>query len=339
MIRHMLTRRRGIAAVLLASAAGCADAPTATHHQPETVQFSRAAGTLDADDFDYTIVRHPDAPTRTYLNRMNTRGDVVGDIPVDGNWRGFLRRNGNFEDIVVPGAIHTFALGINERGDIVGSYNAGSGLRAYVRAEGEYRTLPAPAGYATRAYDIASNGVITGSYFTGTGKWRPAIWERGEFTPLDHILEQLGADMAEGFGINTLGQVVGHFTVAGDMFPGTPNQKMYGFTYDRGRVSATLNYPGSGWMSCGWGIGVQGEVVGHYVDIATEAVAVSGYMWRNGQYMARMIVPGAIATYPQATTPNGAIAGYALLGARTPAGYAWTDAVGFIAVQKRPGRR
>jgi hypothetical protein len=39
----------------------------------------------------------------------------------------------------------------------------------------------------TRAADIASNGVIACSCFTGTGKWRPAIWERDEFTPLDDV--------------------------------------------------------------------------------------------------------------------------------------------------------
>jgi hypothetical protein len=328
------------AVLLLAFVAGCADAPTRAHDAPADAQFARSAGFLDADAFDYTLIRHPDAPTRTYVNRMNTRGDLVGDILVGTIWEGFLLRDGSFHRVAFPGAVHTLALGINERGDIVGSYNAGSGPRAYILSHGEYRTLPAPEGYRTRAAGIASNGVIAGSYYTGTGKWRPAIWERDEFTPLDGILADLGADMAEGFGINMHGQVVGHFTVAGDIFPGTANLKMYGFVYGRGGISATLNYPGSGWMSCVFDIGVHGETVGHYVDIATEAVAVSGYMWRDGQYVGRLGVPGAIGTYPGAITPNGSIAGYALLGSRTPTGgYAWTDAVGFIAVQKRPGRR
>jgi uncharacterized membrane protein len=340
MIRPVITPRHGFAGLLLAFGVGCADVPTSVHDAPADPHFARSAAFLDADAFDYTIVRHPAAPTRTYVNRMNTRGDLVGDIVIGTIWEGFLRRGGSFHRLAFPGAIHTLARGINERGDIVGSYNAGSGPRAYIHSQGEYRTLAAPQGYMTHAWDIASNGVIAGSYFTGTGKWRPAIWERGVFTPLDDILTELGADMAEGFGINTLGQVVGHFTVAGDIFPGTTSQKMYGFVYGRGGISTTLNYPGSGAMSCALGIGAHGETVGHFVDIATEAVAVSGYMWRNGEYVARMIVPGAVGTYPQSVTPDGTIAGYAQLGARTPAGvYAWTDAVGFIAVQKRPGRR
>jgi hypothetical protein len=332
-------RASGSAALLLAFAAGCADVPTTPAATPDA-QFARSAGFLDADAFEYTLIRHPAAPTRTWVNRMNTRGDLVGDVLIGGAREGFLLRDGSFHRVVFPGADSTFATGINERGDIVGTYHGDAGPRAYTLSGGEYRTLQAPEGYRTRAYDIASNGVIAGSYFTGTGKWRPAIWERGEFKPLDEILTQLGADMAEGFGINNQGQVVGHFTVAGDIFPGTPNLKMYGFVYGGGRILASLNYPGSGWMSCVFGIGAHGEAVGHYVDIATAAVAVSGYMWRNGEYVARMVVPGAIGTYPSAVMPNGAIAGYALLGAPHPAGgYFWTEAVGFVAVQKRPGRR
>jgi hypothetical protein len=337
MIRHPLPRRAGIAALIVGFAAGCAEVPTSA--MPDA-QFARNAAALGPDDFEYTLIRHPDAPTRTYVHRMNTRGDIVGDIIVGAITSGFLLRGGTFHPVLFPEALVTTAAGINERGDVVGTYNSGQGPRAFILSGGQYRTLPAPAGYATRAFDISSSGVIAGSYFTGSGKWRPAIWERGVFTPLDAILAELGADMAEGFGINTQGQVVGHFTVPGDIFPGTPNQKMYGFIYDRGRISARLNYPGSGWMSCGFGLGAHGEAVGHYVDIATEAVAVSGYMWRNGDYVARLGVPGAIGTYPESITPNGAIAGYALLGARTATGgYAWTDAVGFVAVQKRPGRR
>jgi uncharacterized membrane protein len=344
MLRHPLPQRVGTALLILAFAAGCAEAPTSS--LPDA-QFARNAAALAPDDFEYTVIRHPNAPTRTWVRGMNTRGDIVGDIIVGGPSIaaggvsiGFLLLDGTFHAVAFDGAVHTFVNGINDRGDIVGVYNAGSGPRAFILSGGAYSTLPAPAGYATRAYDIASNGVIAGSYNTGTGNWRPAIWERGVFTPLDGILAELGADMAEGFGINARGQVVGHFTVAGDIFPGTLNQKMYGFVYDRGRISATLNFPGSGWMSCAFAISAQGEAVGHYVDIATEAVAVSGYMWRNGEYVARLGVPGAVGTYPESITPNGAIAGNALLGARTPAGaYLWTDAVGFVAMQKRPGRR
>jgi hypothetical protein len=342
---------RSVPAVLLALLIpACADqAPTPVlPESPLDGQFAKLQAGLDADDFEYTIIRHPDAPTFTFLNRINTRGDIVGNYFDGTRWDGFLRRGEDYHRISYPESDETVANGINERGDVVGAYFGASGIRAYLYSNGEYRTLAAPAGYHTRAYDISSNGVIAGSYHTGTGKWQPAIWEKGVFTPLPVIMQALGADMAEGFGINVHGQVVGHFTVAGEApFPGTPNQKMYGFVYDRGRVTATLNVPGSGWMSCAFGIGVHGEAVGHYVDIATAEVAVSGYVWRDGAYVARLVVPNpgadnplAIGTYPNSSTPNGMIAGYAVFGDRTSTGgFVPQERVGFIAVQKKPGRR
>jgi hypothetical protein len=315
---------------------------------PGDAQLAKLQAGLNADDFEYTIIRHPDAPTLTFLNRINTRGDVVGHYFDGTRWDGFLRRGEDYHRISYPESDETVANGINERGDVVGTYVGKDGIQAFLFSDGEYQTLSAPAGYHTRAYDISSRGVIAGSYHTGSGKWQPAIWEKGVFTPLPVITQALGADMAEGFGINVHGQVVGHFTVAGEApFPGTQNQKMYGFVYDRGQVIATLNVPGSGWMSCAFGIGVHGEAVGHYSDIAAPDVLVSGYVWRDGAYVARLVVPNpgaenplAMGTYPMASTPNGIIAGYAILADRTPTGgFEPKERVGFIAVQKKPGRR
>jgi hypothetical protein len=326
--------------------AGCTDQPRLPVEPLDGAgaAFAKAPAVLDHEDYEYTIFRHPEAVTRTWLMRVNTNGVAVGEYLKDGRIDGFRARGEAFERISVEGSIRTSAMGINPRGDVVGTYRVETLTndtveRAYIFSDGRYRTLPAPADYQTRAFDIAPNGVIAGSYHTGTGKWQPAIWEKGEFKPLVTIMQDLGADMAEGFGINVHGQVVGHFTKPGITGPASPNQKMFGFIYDQGQVPETLNYPGSGWMSCSWGIGVHGDAVGHYVDIETEAVAVSGYVWRDGAYTGRLIVPGAIGTYPQTITPNGTIAGYALLGERVGTGYTWNQAVGFIAVQKRPGRR
>jgi hypothetical protein len=328
-------------ATLPLTAGGCADLPTQTALGPDEADLTKLAGALTADDFDYILVRHPGADL-TYVNRINTRGEMVGDFFDGTRWDGFTRRGDVYTTISLTGSTATFALGINERGDVVGHANIPLvGLRAYLLSGGSYQILDAPAGYHTRAFDISANGIIAGSYHTGAGKWQPAVWEEGVFRPLSRLTADLGADMAEGFGINVHGQVVGHYTVAGDFFPGTAILKMYGFVYGDDRSTGTLNYPGSGTMSCGWGIGVHGDVVGHYTDIATAEVGVSGYVWSNGRFTARLVVPGAVGTYPQAITPNGVIAGYAALGRPNPdgPGYIAEEWVGFTAVQKRPGRR
>jgi hypothetical protein len=329
-----------LVALLPLALAGCGETPTEAMAPPDAASLAAVAGALDADAFEYTVIRHPDA-VATYVNRMNASGALVGDFNDGTRWDGFRLRGGEYERISVPGSAATVAIGINERGDVVGyAATPGVGQRAYILSGGEYRMLDGPAGYHTRAFDIAANGVISGSYHTGTGKWQPAIWEKGEFTPLTGLTEELGADMAEGFGINVHGQVVGHFTVAGDFYPGTSTLKMYGFVYGKGQPTVTLNYPGSGTMSCAWGIGTQGDVVGHYTDVPTPEVGVSGFLWRNGSFAARLVVPGAVGTYPAAITPRGVIAGYAALGRPNEAGpgYIVDEWVGFTAVQKR-GRR
>jgi hypothetical protein len=315
----------------------CTDLPT--DPPIEDARFAKAPASLDQHDFDYTIVRHPQGHA-TWVNKMNARGDIVGDFHHGegsaGRFDGYLLRRGEYTTISYPSSSETYAYGINERGDVVGHYASGAGPRGYLYSAGDYVTLPAPAGYHTRAYDISATGVIVGSYHTGTGKWQPAVWEKGEFVPLTGLVSELGADMAEGFGINVHGDIVGHYTVAGVTFGSTPTLLMNGFVYRNGHVAAVLDYPGSGFMSCGWGIGVDAAVVGHYSDIATEAVAVSGYIWERGTFTARLVVPGAVGTYPASITPNGVIAGYAGLGQRNSNGsYSVNEWVGFTATRKK----
>ena len=302
-----------IAALVLLGAlsmTACDTSPTRPDMGPDEATLLEIASTVaQPDAFVYQDIRHPDA-AHTFVNRVNNRGDVVGDF-CDAGWtcRGFRARRGVYETIDFPGSTFTYAYGTNDRADIVGVYGAADGEHAYSYMRGEYQELPAPEGLQTRAYAISETGLISGSYRGSSGKWQPVVWLHGEFTPLTDLTAELGADMAEGFGVNVQGAVVGHFTRPGDLDPTTGRQKMYGFVYgDRG-LEATLDYPGSGWMSCAWGIGGSGEVLGHYVDPVSGGV--TGYRWQGGSFTARLRVPGAVQTYPQAMTATGTIAGWA----------------------------
>ncbi len=291
---------------------GCADTPTDVEPARPGAELSMAS--LAPGDFTYTVIRHPEGD-RTYVNRINTRGEIVGDFrDATGRWDGFLARSGQYRRISFPGSNWTYAYGLNERGDVVGVYNDGTGPRGYLYTRGTYERLNAPEGYQTRAFDINASGTIVGSYRPGsTGPWQPAMWSRGVFVPLSAITDLLGASMAEGFGINGHGAVVGHYTRPGD-------SKMYGFVYRDAGVT-TLNVPGSGSMSCAWGLGEQGHAVGHYVD----GTVIRGYLWQDGSYATPLEVPGATLTWPSAFTSNGMIAGYAIIGGQ---------AVGFVATRR-----
>lgn len=300
--------------LLAVAAASCDRAPTEPMLPSAPASAARSAPGTALLDLTYVEVRHPYA-LATYVNRINARGEVVGDFCTAETCRGFVRTGDAYRTISYPSSGWTYAYGINERGDVVGVYGDDGGQHAYLYSGGTYRTLDAPAGTQTRAYAINATGTISGSYRT-TGKWQPAIWDDGRFIPLALVTTALGAEMAEGFGINVHGTVVGHFMKPGD-------GKMYGFVYQDGAVTATLDYPGSGWMSCGWGVGVHEEIVGHYVD--PEAGGVTGYVWQDGEFRGRLRVPGAVQTFPQAIMPDGTIAGWAFTG---------SEVIGFVATRK-----
>lgn len=278
-----------------------------------------------ADDFVYTLVRVPASysASATLVDRVNKTGAVVGRylVGTGTEWHGFLLSADVFTKIDVTGASRTLPHGLNDAGDIVGRFFTGTVEHGFLYSVGVYTSFDASGSSGTRFYDIGASGVIAGSYRVGTGSYQPAIWVTGTFTPLDAMVAELGANMAEGFGVNAEGRIVGHFTKAGD-------PKMYGFSYKSGTAATLLEHPesgqGTGQMSCAFGIGRDGEVVGHYTD--TVSGGVTGFIWYAGQFVGKLRVPDANQTYPQAITSNGTVAGYAIL--------ASGERVGFTAVLK-----
>lgn len=287
-------------------------------------------------DYDYTLVRLPEsyAATQIYLERANFRGDLVGRYMVgtlagQKLWRGFVRRNGSFERIQIDGAVSTIPHSISDDGTIVGRYLDDKGEHGFIYSASHTVTrIDAEGATGTRLYDIAGSGIVSGSFKT-TGKWQPALWTGGKFTALPAVPAALAADMAEAFGVNQHGHVVGHFTRASEAAAATGgHQKMYGFFYKDGVVSTTFDYPGSGWMSCAFDVSASGEVVGHYVDNVDGGV--TGFVWKDGRFVARLRVPGARETYPQTILANGMLLGSAILSDE--------ESVGFTAVPLRAKR-
>jgi uncharacterized membrane protein len=247
-------------------------------------------------EYAYTVIDVPNA-TWTQVYRMNARGDVVGSYSQSGLTHGFLLRRGTFQTLDVAGATHTQGRGINERGDIVGFSNTSGTLRGFLLSNGEFTTIEYPDAVGTRLWDINARGDIAGEYQATAGaQWRGFVLSQGEFTPLSVP----SANMSAGFGINEDGAVVGHYT--------EPGTKMFGFLFSDGAYTQ-FDHPASGTkMTCAQGIGVHGEVVGHFGDAASSAVY--GYLWTDGELVAQLQVPDAKQTYPLSITPGGVIAGY-----------------------------
>lgn len=312
------------AAALALLVAACDGAPTESDIAPDLADLAKVTG-LTPDDFDYRIIEMPEefAALHTIIQKANIRGDLVGRyIIIDEEGRaaprGFLLRKGTFETIHVEGALQTIAFGINERGTVVGTYmDADMKWHGFTYDRGTYTPFDAPVGMGqfseeTWIWDISTTGAVTGSFLDADGVYRGFVLNGNRF---EKFLVP-GAGFTEGFGINTRGEVTGHFAYVGD-------SRMFGFIYRKGEFTI-LDYPGEDdWMSCAMGIGIRGEAVGHVAG--TYPGATYGYVWQDGQFSSLLRVPGAGGTFPTAIAPNGTIAGYANVGGRN---------VGFVATPR-----
>ena len=158
--------------------------------------------------------------------KINDRGQVVG-IYVDGDaepnadgttpagvLHGFVREDGDYETIDVPGAAATFPTGINNRGQMVGSYiDAEGAYHGFVRdRRGAVATLPEapgvdPVSGGTQPASLNERGQIVGLAYDAEGGSRAFLFERGRFTMID------GPEAAytRALDINNSGQIVGDY--------------------------------------------------------------------------------------------------------------------------------
>jgi uncharacterized membrane protein len=289
-------------AILAVLASGCADDAV----RPDMSGAIEAAMSKNASGgYEYEVITVPGA-AHTQVWRMNARGEFVGRYAMDGRTRGFLFRNGDFQQIAIDGATVTVANGINERGDIAGTYIADGVSRGYVLSRGNITTVEVPGAAVTRLWDINASGVASGDYqLTPTGTTHTFTWHNGKFT----YVTLPNSTMSAGYGINNQGAVVGHYRLADPSQP-SGSTKMMGFIWHEGSVTH-VNHPLSGpGMSCLQGVGVHGEAVGHWLN--PQDGIVYGFVWHKGEYGPNLRVPGAPSTFPLMITATGVIGGYFL---------------------------
>jgi uncharacterized membrane protein len=297
--------RRHPAPYLLAVAIAVGSASWLLAAAPEVTPAAAAeAGAAWPVGYDYEIIDIPGA-SASAVWRMNARGDFVGVYTTAGRTYSFVSRHGEFEPIVVEGASTTSVRGINDRGDIVGSYFQDGAWRGFLLRNRVVTTVEVPGAALTRLWDISANGTVSGDYqLEVPGTTYTFTWRAGRFTMIDLP----NSVMSAGYGINTLGQVVGHYRLADPDAPSGAT-KMMGFVWRNGAVTH-VDHPAAGGigMSCLQGIGVHGEAVGHYFD--PSSTLVYGFIWQGGEFSPPMQAPGAHQTFPLTITPSGVVAGY-----------------------------
>lgn len=175
----------------------------------------------------FTIFNHPQGAMTIQNRRMrltsatdiNNRADIVGMyVDSKGVMHGFLRHRGKYTTLTHPRAgtsdgDGTQATGINDQGDIVGVYSNSTGSHGFVLRDHRYTTLGYPgAGGDTSPMGVNEQGMITGFYVDRNGVHHGFIWQKGQFTKLDHPLAGTrGGQGTNPARLNDRGAIVGHF--------------------------------------------------------------------------------------------------------------------------------
>jgi uncharacterized membrane protein len=168
-----------------------------------------------------------DPPGSNLTNALgiNDRGEIVGrfctlakclPFPGNGDYHGFLLREGEFTTINFPGSHETNAFKINDRGQIIGGYGAPDGNELpFVSRKGKFTSiaLPGPKQVSQDNGGINGRGDIVGVYcdgappcFIGPTRIHGYVLSGDDFTTIDVP----GALATAAVGINTRGEIVGY---------------------------------------------------------------------------------------------------------------------------------
>lgn len=166
----------------------------------------------------------PPGSNLTTANGINDRGDIVGrfctlatcvPLPGNGDFHGFLLRDGEYTTIDFPGSGETNAFKITDRGQIVGGYGTPDGKeRPFVLTRGEFASIALPGGMPISQDNggINARGDIVGVFCNGAPpcfigpRIHGYMLSGGDLTTIDVP----GATATAAVGINARREIVGY---------------------------------------------------------------------------------------------------------------------------------
>ncbi|MGA2005758.1 MAG: hypothetical protein ABSG70_20460 [Terriglobales bacterium] len=178
-----------------------------TNGSGTVVGFSYSNGT-------YTDVA-PAGSQYTNATGINDSGVITGQwFDASGNGHGYTYSGSTFTSIDVPGATFTGCWGINNSGDLACQWGDQYGdIESALYNGSSFTTLNVPGAYLTAAHSINKSGDIVFLWQDTYGNDHGAILNAGSYYVFD-VPASYGAS-TDADGINTSGEIVGHFTPTG----------------------------------------------------------------------------------------------------------------------------
>ena len=170
----------------------------------------------------YTDVIIPTATAGTTAYGLNNVGQVVGSYAANDGQHGFLYTvsSGVWQQLDVPGATATLAVGINDAGTITFEWvNPTFVYSASILYKGKYHSLNVPGAQQSQARAINVHGAVAMDAQDSAGNWHGYLYKGGTFTQFD-VANSFGT---HAYGINDQGVLVGGF------FPSATSQTEVGF--------------------------------------------------------------------------------------------------------------
>jgi probable HAF family extracellular repeat protein len=191
----------------------------------------------------------------TYFTARNNRKVSVGYYALIGTvtMKGFMLDGSTLTSISFPkrGPRGTFATGINKWNTVVGYYidsnQVSHGFKRF--SNGSFITLDYPGALHTYPAAINNNGVIVGSYYDGNPGTHGFIYQNGQWTGVDRVVDLGNTSLS---GVSGSGVAVGNWNWRGT-FP---------FLYDHG-VYKDIDDPAADFgNTVAYGMASSGLIVG-----------------------------------------------------------------------------
>jgi probable HAF family extracellular repeat protein len=227
------------------------------------------------------------------------------------NQPGRSASNYNFsKPINFTGASDTFAYAVNNGGEIVGYYTGGGCSQnscGFADVKNKFTTIECATENATDAFDISNKAEVVGAYAYVNGV-NGFIWEGNGSC---FSLNPDGSSLAEAWGVNDSGDVVGFSVDSASNFQG--------FLY---KNSTYTNVSCSGWSSTrAYGINDAGVIVG---DVSNSTSGpFSAMVYKSGKCTV-FNFSGASSTSAKGINKKNQISGYETSAAGVTSGFVKT---------------